>query len=1329
MQLQMIWLLKRKKINAMLENIYENSIYADQTTRDEILKDKSRVADIFWINTLGLLNMHINHSDKAIFKKYLKNIDKTRIDSIDDQAHDAAIATKLAYDSKMINIAFTTEFTKLLYLLKTRTDITLDEVKLREMFNKIIFANIRPQARIADEVKDWLDGKKTLNQIMFPLFYVAKYGKHSDDFQTYIKYFYKDFSRKAIDLRAQLMGKGVSPLTAAKGGSTTTTSANPVVPPVTVSPPPAVVDPLSQLKQSFKQRIDNYKFEKNKSSALSDFYFIALLGLNTPENAYSYMKKMYGVNITKSLLRGNVLSCIRKANLKKLSNPQYTGWDYAQERPTDLDVEDLDKILNWNIVLLNYIYVALMIDDDKSYGKQILLMDKQSVVDLIVTDNFFDNIVDKEIFNKADPFLTYVMAYKYPTGKNLVVLAKSFGRFDIFSDEFGLNWKKAFLDELFLKRRTSDEVKLIDQNLVLSQGFIDYLKDSDDIIKYEGASVSITDAFLTLYPETAKRYSKHFLSKLNLDFKSSFEYMRKSPRDFGLSFDSTLADFILKAVELSKTRILDDSNGDITFVVEQFKKVPASYGHIFDFNFNGFYKYNTIFNLNILYDKFLELLDYQNDKHANQKFILSLMLTGVLGFLDTNHKIWEYIKGDVFTIALREISIWDPVFNDIFIKSYKIPFSMSSGQTFVRNLVEQSLERNNGPKNIIFKFDDITELFYGGLTYEYPAFNDNVVNRYIDGFEKNKDVIFNKTTSMNCDVERKSFTDDGWKVFEEYFTKNFDMFVKILGFNPQKPERFAYDSYKTGPNALTRHIKVLGPKFMRALYDYFTQQKDSSYLLDGLTSNILTSESKEMLFDSGIMGIEQYTKYYLGKTSSDDMEIFDKVKDSISPEQYIKMLEIVVDKKRSITTYKKYVEDTKFLHFYSKLADDTTIPISKKRKLLQEAYDLIKINPKTGNVKDNYAANILTEIVLVKGSLLDVAQNSEIPLGNLTTKQIEKILEFNNFSIPETEIPKYNDKKMDLFQHLDEVSKKKFKIPPIKATKVERTEEELEKKTVELKQYYNNRHGRIGAIVLAEYDVNMHNPEFDEFIKKYPEPTVIPAFHGTGSVSASMILRFGFKIVNQDRGTFAGGAVKVAGKLLGNGIYFTNVVSKAIQYLGNDGWGRQIGVVGYVIEMEAYLGEKIKNYDSRGLGGDSIRSPEWAVYDPKAQLKIKKMYKVKLVDVNTVNDLEMKHYSKITPIAESVKPMKFKEFLKEESKHVTKFVFMDGTIPNKKGDDTMPISDFKFTKKIRFGHWQQGPEIDIDGGEETQTVVIPDTKKFMRENPDKLYDLWRKLTK
>lgn len=267
-------------------------------------------------------------------------------------------------------------------------------------------------------------------------------------------------------------------------------------------------------------------------------------------------------------------------------------------------------------------------------------------------------------------------------------------------------------------------------------------------------------------------------------------------------------------------------------------------------------------------------------------------------------------------------------------------------------------------------------------------------------------------------------------------------------------------------------------------------------------------------------------------------------------------------------------------------------------------------------------------------SIHDRLMNEEIrPENKAKPEDIPSMLARNNIDLTKRTAV---GKKVSFREALNNSMDDSF-LPDLKAVRVDnKDQDELDKASARLNGLFrsNKKHGPEGLEVLAIYDTSITNgPEWDEFAaerSKNGEPNQYfeTVWHGTGTVGGAMILRFGFKITPFDRAT-------MAGRALGNGVYFAKFTDKSLQYLRDDTnrITRSVGNIGYLFEMEAQIGRAAKK-NSQPCGPDEgvtcdhrsggfaeatnhqdFLSPEWAVFKEKGQLRIKKVYKVKIVDL------------------------------------------------------------------------------------------------------------------
>ncbi len=346
----------------------------------------------------------------------------------------------------------------------------------------------------------------------------------------------------------------------------------------------------------------------------------------------------------------------------------------------------------------------------------------------------------------------------------------------------------------------------------------------------------------------------------------------------------------------------------------------------------------------------------------------------------------------------------------------------------------------------------------------------------------------------------------------------------------------------------------------------------------------------------------------------------------------------------------------------------------------------------------------------IKDDLYKHPIKPDFPLDH---SRIRQILKYNNIPIKITS-------NKAIVKTLDDVAlavKKGIqKVGDLNISEPKVTNTDLDRATIRINKYRNNNHGDVAIKILKIFDVNFPgNKERQEaFRKEFPrDGTLMPVFHGTGTVAASMILRNGFQIIPSNDSS-------AVGRMLGNGIYFSNISNKASQYVGDKGGGitRRYGTRGYVFEMEAELGLSPKHYRSAGTGGDrSVRSPEWAVFRPADQLRIYRAYYVELVNVKEIEDLADKYGEKLN---ENVM-LNFNDFLYEtrSGKDVSTFWFMDGAIPTGL-DKVVELEDYKTPANVfiePFGDGGVMVSVEHDKSIESTSVTIPNAAEWIATKP------------
>ena len=371
----------------------------------------------------------------------------------------------------------------------------------------------------------------------------------------------------------------------------------------------------------------------------------------------------------------------------------------------------------------------------------------------------------------------------------------------------------------------------------------------------------------------------------------------------------------------------------------------------------------------------------------------------------------------------------------------------------------------------------------------------------------------------------------------------------------------------------------------------------------------------------------------------------------------------------------------------------------------------------TDNMRMRMAESYLTRAGF-SGSVDGLLHNNTspiVPYEKLDKKRIKEILKYNNVSSSETNIPSKYIKTFDTMdEYIKNIKDNKYSANKLEDQKVEvltNTQEELDKISVDLhRNKRNGKHGDVTLKVLRTFNVAIPLQEESQktWIEANPTQEIInPMFHGTGSIGASMILRYGFRVISS-------GDSSVVGRMLGDGIYGSNIIDKAQQYVGDKGFGRTVGTKGYVFLMNAALGEKGKDYKVAGLGNDSIRSPEWCVFTPNSQFKIFKAYEVQLINEAEIKPLLAKYPQVVTEKS-------FKDYLNEEmdkQMNYTTYTFITGIIPN--GQDS--VCDFEEwkspSKSITLEPSAYGPTIVVAGTPESNDYIFTSTADFRTRLPE-----------
>ncbi len=355
------------------------------------------------------------------------------------------------------------------------------------------------------------------------------------------------------------------------------------------------------------------------------------------------------------------------------------------------------------------------------------------------------------------------------------------------------------------------------------------------------------------------------------------------------------------------------------------------------------------------------------------------------------------------------------------------------------------------------------------------------------------------------------------------------------------------------------------------------------------------------------------------------------------------------------------------------------------------------------------------------------------PLTPVTEERLVQILKYNDIETPRRPSVKEKDK---LSEVLSRTVVQQPSVNDLHVDIIELDDEALERMSVEYDAFNRYAHGEIALKIKRAFNVSVPLQEegFKRWLQKMADegidPKVMkPIFYGTGSIGASMILRYGFKVIKSNDPS-------VVGRMLGDGIYFSNVLDKVAQYIGDEGYSRRRGTQGYIFEMEGSLGMHRRDYRCAGTGAkederDTV-SPEWAVFNPNEQLRIYKAYHVELIGKEEMNKMKAKHLGTNESTAIEIKS--FKEFINEgtgDMPHCITYIFMDGNIPisEKQAVDFKDFQAKKMGRNVKLDWTGSGPAVMIYNRKESKTYVVRYTREFMENREGELTEYLKLIKK
>lgn len=1265
----------------------ENSLFTGAGVRTQLVDDIESVMDSLVFNYFGYLGLVKLNNKAGYLRTYQKN-DKSivNMNGISDDSNDVGLVVKLAFEADAIKYATATKMIKLLMLIQQKkiNSDNFDEGLVRSLLDEIKYSTNKPSARVLQLLKDFHSGAISISIFTKKLYTLARM---------------KDYSSSTTEFR-DLVIKGkfntlFNDLTDTNLNSPNTATVVGAATPVNVKPVTKEVPKAKELDEFFFKKI---------FSIVSEDAFIAFL------SKYDLDKNTL---FKKHRLK---LSAWLSANLTNQSAPiELDQAPLFKDNPDGLRL--LATIIN------NEIKTFAEHKDPDGFIERLKFFDSKAELYLRIGFSFF-------ITGDASPAWRYCRELTKAFYEKRVDSCP-YNRQDIYKLDGDA---KRLFDGLFKYTAiTSNEYEYEDQfigdkfNKRMAIGLVSRILDKRKLVGTYKKDLSryIENAFgsgSSLGKKDELEVTKMAYSKADPNLQAAYDIVVQykmgqiiDESDIIGAWANTIKNLTLNLIYRPNTMIVPDlskiSDGDIKKVADQLEASMSDLDLIGRMEMLISYpELNSSFGLvKTWFVKSMKLvLELADRGHVLEKpmfFRLAMndrTAEDALEILERNINLYKNMLGDIDLSQITTYIVKTPYRSWENITKFLTWISklQNSNKISLKNSTFYKLFDGHaimGTRIPFMKINDF-RLLDDFLTYGEEPYNDKAYfNDYMNWLIANQPEIL------------KLFI----KIHEtEVFIKNSQTLKYIA-------EKDVTD--KIIQNYLKNRWPVMGADVLTKEVEYYNSKK----MRDALVKFVLDTKkdlARDLNYKAPILPLLSAEKF--------NKEIKDLTTGVDASEAIIKMaswnprdLTILFDR---ISKNQDLIEniDTEVFKILMQVGNSRLgLVTGDVRDRLAELARRVKINDesKIDAALPKLATKMKTVLVqYLVGSELGMSASKEIfrddvpikPYTKLDENRIVEILKYNNIG-PDDKMAAKAKTSDDINKMILEFSNN---LHDVKAVPVKESPEYFERKTVEYDVFNKYLHGQIAPKILREFNVNLpeQSKEFYGFVATNPSTTIMdPVFHGTGSIAASMILRYGFAIISANDSL-------VVARMLGNGIYFSNVIDKVSQYVADDGFTRGVGTKGYIFRMKAALGEKNKDYkDGKDVRGKKLVSPEWAVFQPNKQLLIYKAFEVEIVTRDEIESLKKKHNINEET---SVEIMTFKEFIRESEsglfKHATTYSFVDGNIPIS-AEESVPFEDFvpgNFGSHVRLEYSQLGPMVTIEhNGPASQAFCVRYTEEFMAQ--------------
>lgn len=1316
--------------------LLENSLYTDQAGRDALVKDKKRAMDALCFSLLGFLGCYQLAQNRAFLKTYQQTEGQLRLNAISDTNHDVSLSVKLAAEAQAIPQAAAMNVTKLLYKIKSKQIRgPLDEKLIRDVIATLKIGSHRPDTMVFSVVSQFEDGSIGLGQLAHKLYNLSKvkqFQSVSGEFrQLVMKGQYQELFAKIAPTT------GSAPVSAPV---TVTSSAPKHVAPVVSAPVPVQAPkmslqsggfqncPDSLLEPFFKEMLTQYSWTPavlrdnvvrfcKKNSIILDLTAPQFAAAAANQSLQKFMverfeKKDYGWAGTVSNYPKWIAGMDGSGMVQQIQRLVYLNW-YGKNRHLFLEgkFEEFDSAMGPMPNRSDYQKTYFIDDYNDEFIRKILSPELFWPALERLKDKFIA-ILDRAAFTIETAAGSSKRALQSPHMSltpevwTTLALARRNSSYWRAKSAFCAGYENMDLPTLFSKAFGLENSNVAVKKETGGQAIImtaklDYFKTNPrlhkaaEILENVGQLkfIDITDAFSTMTDLALKWY------KANANQYGFFQKMATTALDSFGNYDIIHTE---KFVEWTADQI---ESGKIGFNVFYASALPdGDYTpDACQYCWNTYVEFANKYPHSITFTNWLAMVAWLNRQEKHTK----------------DPSAWTELRG-IFINSAR-------YFKDADVDQGFASGSLSAKPEYMFDVIDATIKAGkwkfpqlgikawnqlmmHGPKNDTFyntwNFDEATaSALYSG--YQSSGFRDQLMIRY-PGL---------RNARLQAWMNRAKQRPNEWVFALRTFLR--EEYGWALEENMLQPDVKAFlmdciahiDTARVQYSELTSGGRTLKPWIDKPI-------REGLLKVVHATTSMTTVANAQSLMDKNDFNayvtkksIQDFANDIVVNGTSDATNLCDILnKIAHHPNNY--NVQVLL---RFAYAMHKNVKEIR--------AAGTAQYANAAYESVCEALNSLMASGRADEVDQVYdalsfAPDLRTKILdwfrksaVLKNALDSVKEDAVKSLVPVDQKRMNQLMKFNNIKFPAVMRKTKDTKLSDIIK-----THATFDLEPLAITEDKLDEKALKRRTAEYDAFNKYRHGNIGVKFLRSFHVAIPSQIAANKVWDDAHPTaerMDPVFHGTGSVAATFVLRYGFAVISATDAS-------VVGRMLGNGIYFSNVLDKCGQYVSDGGYSRGKGTKGYIFQMKANLGAYGTDYKSQGQG---LVSPEWCVFHPNDQLNIYKAHFVELVDKNEIDFIKAE-----TSLNENFfKVEQFKEHLNEDlqnpiQKGCVSYTFIDGQIPV--SEDV--VIDFEEFDATSFGsHVTMEPSglgpviyIEVDDPEINEIYAIRYTVQFMSQHDD-----------